>query len=52
MSQDHLVKLACTKCKEDNYYTTRNRKSVEKKLDLKKFCKTCRKRTTHKEAKV
>ncbi len=52
MSQDHLVKLTCKICKTDNYFTTRNRKSVEKKLEMKKFCKKCRKNTLHKETKV
>lgn len=51
MSQDHLIKLACTKCKNVNYYTTKNRKSVERKIELSKFCRTCKKRVSHKEAK-
>jgi len=51
MSQDHLIKLACTKCKHVNYWTTKNRKSVERKIELKKFCKWCKKRNPHKEAK-
>lgn len=52
MSQDHLVKLTCKTCKHDNYYTTRNKKSVEKKLELKKFCSWCKKSTLHKETKA
>jgi len=51
MSQDHLAKLACTKCKTVNYMTTRNKKKVEKKLALAKHCSNCRKHTPHKEAK-
>ncbi|MEK7185509.1 MAG: 50S ribosomal protein L33 [Patescibacteria group bacterium] len=51
MSQDHLIKLSCTTCKKVNYYSVKNRKSVERKIDLKKFCNTCRKRTAHKESK-
>jgi large subunit ribosomal protein L33 len=51
MSQDHLVKLACGKCKSVNYMTTRNKKQVEKKLTPNKHCSVCRKHTPHKEAK-
>ena len=51
MSQDTLVKLQCSQCKEINYRTTRNPKSVEEKLNLKKHCKRCGKHTEHKETK-
>jgi large subunit ribosomal protein L33 len=51
MSQDHLVKLACSKCKKVNYFTTRNRKKVVEKLEENKFCSSCRKKQLHKEAK-
>ena len=46
-----LVKLQCQECKKINYYTYKNPASVERKLELKKFCKGCRKHTAHKEAK-
>jgi len=46
-----MVKLSCSQCKHVNYYTRRNKKTNEKKLDLVKFCKTCKKRTQHKESK-
>ena len=52
MSQKHLVKLVCQVCKSSNYYTSRNAKSVTEKLKMLKYCKRCRKRTEHKEAKV
>lgn len=51
MSQDHLAKLACANCKRVNYFTTRNKKQVAKKLDLAKHCEWCMKHTKHKEAK-
>lgn len=51
MSQDHLVKMSCSKCKSINYMTTRNKKSVEKKLGLNKHCSNCRKHVPHKEVK-
>ncbi|MDP2934495.1 MAG: 50S ribosomal protein L33 [bacterium] len=51
MKKEHIVKLACSACKRINYHTRRNKKTVEKKLEYKKFCKWCRKNTPHKESK-
>ena len=51
MSQDQLIKLACKKCKRVNYWTRKNKKLVERKIELDKFCNSCRAHTTHKEAK-
>ncbi|MEK7587134.1 MAG: 50S ribosomal protein L33 [Patescibacteria group bacterium] len=51
MSQDQLFRLACSKCKRTNYWSRKNRKLVERKIELKKFCKWCKKRTVHKEGK-
>jgi large subunit ribosomal protein L33 len=51
MSQDHLIKLACAKCKKVNYNSTRNKKKVPEKVEVNKYCKTCQKREIHKEAK-
>ncbi|HEY4527512.1 MAG TPA: 50S ribosomal protein L33 [Candidatus Paceibacterota bacterium] len=52
MPQPNLIKLRCSGCKRDNYYTSKNKKKVERKIELKKFCKWCKKRTAHKEAKI
>jgi len=51
MSQDRLIKLACKDCKQINYRTTKNKKKVERKIELMKFCKWCKKKTVHKEMK-
>ena len=51
MSQDQLIKLACTSCKRINYWSRKNRKLVERKIELNKYCKWCKKQTKHKEAK-
>ncbi|OGD30838.1 50S ribosomal protein L33 [Candidatus Azambacteria bacterium RIFCSPHIGHO2_01_FULL_44_55] len=51
MSQENLIKMQCTVCKRVNYWTTKNKKLVERKLEFKKFCKWCKKRTSHKEGK-
>lgn len=48
---EKLIKLRCSVCKKLNYYTRKNKKTVERKIELKKFCKWCRKQTLHKEGK-
>jgi len=44
------VVLGCTECKDKNYYFQRGRKK-DYKLQLKKFCRKCRKQVMHKEVK-
>ncbi|MEI6420561.1 MAG: 50S ribosomal protein L33 [bacterium] len=51
MSQDQLIKLGCKTCKRVNYWSRKNKKKVERKIELKKFCKWCKKNTVHKEVK-
>ncbi|OHB20153.1 MAG: 50S ribosomal protein L33 [Parcubacteria group bacterium RIFCSPHIGHO2_01_FULL_56_18] len=51
MSQDQLFKLACSVCKRTNYWSRKNRKLVTRKIELKKYCKWCKKSTVHKEVK-
>jgi large subunit ribosomal protein L33 len=46
-----IISLACTECKRRNYSTTKNRKTTTERLELRKFCRACRKHTPHKEAK-
>jgi len=46
-----FTKMQCTECKKVNYFTPKSKKMVGEKLDLKKFCKWCRKHTLHKERK-
>jgi len=46
-----IITLACADCKNRNYTTTKNKKTTPDKLELKKYCPTCRKHTTHKETK-
>lgn len=50
MSQDHLVKLKSTESKHVRF-DNRNRKRVEKKLELKKYDPTLRKHVIYKEVK-
>ncbi|TBR17345.1 50S ribosomal protein L33 [bacterium] len=46
-----IITLECTVCKNRNYTTTKNKKQHQEKLELKKYCRFCRKHTLHKETK-
>lgn len=50
-----VINVQCGECGEINYQTTKRVKPRSgeqiKKLEVKKFCKHCRKRTPHKETK-
>jgi large subunit ribosomal protein L33 len=50
MAQDQAA-MACSDCQRRNYYTSKNKKNVTGRLELKKYCKWCRKHTAHKETK-
>ncbi len=45
------VKLACTECKQRNYDTIKNKKNDPDRIELKKYCRFCKKATVHKETK-
>ncbi|MBI5409112.1 MAG: 50S ribosomal protein L33 [Nitrospirae bacterium] len=47
-----IILLQCTSCKGKNYSTTKNKKNTTEKLNLKKYCKHCRKHVEHKETKA
>ncbi len=46
-----IITLACTDCKRRNYSTTKNKKTTPDRLELKKYCKFCKKHTAHRETK-
>lgn len=48
---DRMVVLACEECKERNYTTTKNKKTLKERMELNKFCPRCNKHTVHKETK-
>jgi len=50
MSQENLIKMACSICKKVNYHTKKN-KRIKVRLEMNKFCPHCKKRTLHKESK-
>lgn len=44
-----ILGLICTVCKSQNYISERNKTNTPEKLELKKYCRKCRKHTPHKE---
>jgi large subunit ribosomal protein L33 len=50
MPQEQIT-LVCSDCQRRNYHTSKNKKNVQDCLELRKYCKWCRKHTTHKESK-
>ena len=48
--RDNII-LQCGECKRRNYVTTKNKKTTTGKLEFSKFCRFCRKHTSHKEAR-
>lgn len=43
--------LMCSECLSRNYTTYKNQSTNQKRLEVKKFCKSCNKHTIHKETK-
>ena len=39
------IVLACTECKQRNYNTKKNKKNDPDRLEMKKYCRFCRKHT-------
>ncbi len=50
MARD-LVRLICTECKEENYYTDKNKKLNPERIEMKKYCPRCNKHQIHREKK-
>ena len=46
-----LIALQCSECKRKNYTTSKNRKNIQGKLELNKYCPWDKKHTLHKETK-
>ncbi len=43
--------IACTECKNRNYHTKKNKKNNPDRIEMKKYCQTCKTHTAHKETK-
>jgi large subunit ribosomal protein L33 len=46
------IALMCTTCNRKNYATFKNKKNIQSKLELKKYCRWEKKHTLHKETKI
>ena len=46
-----LVTLACTECKRRNYTIKKNKSNNPERLEMKKYCRWCRKHTAHRETR-
>ena len=46
-----IITLQCQECKRRNYSTTKNKKTMTERLELKKFCPFCRNHKAHREVK-
>ncbi|MCX5858995.1 MAG: 50S ribosomal protein L33 [Proteobacteria bacterium] len=46
-----IITLACTDCKRRNYTTKKSKHNDPDRIELKKYCRFCRKHTVHKETK-
>ena len=45
------VTLRCNECKQRNYNTKKNKKNTPDRIEMKKYCRFCRKHTVHTETK-
>ena len=45
------VTLRCSECKQRNYNSMKNKKNDPDRLEMKKYCRFCRKHTIHNETK-
>jgi len=47
----NYITLCCTECKNKNYITSKNKNNTPDRMDIKKYCNTCKKHTIHREEK-
>jgi large subunit ribosomal protein L33 len=45
------ITLACQECKNRNYITRKNRRNDPDRVELSKYCPTCRKHQPHRETR-
>ena len=48
--RDNFI-LKCTECGEENYLASKNKKLHPDRMEIKKYCPRCNKKTVHKEKK-
>jgi large subunit ribosomal protein L33 len=50
MPRDKII-LACSDCKNRNYFTTKNKRLHPERVEWKKYCPRCNTHKVHKETK-
>ncbi len=45
------ISLECTECGNRNYHYTKNKRVKTERLELRKYCRYCRRHTIHREVK-
>ena len=48
--REHIT-LACSQCRSRNYHTMKNRRNDTERIELKKYCPTCRVHHPHRETR-
>jgi large subunit ribosomal protein L33 len=46
-----MITLQCGECKRRNYNTVKNKKNDPDRMELKKYCRWCRRHTPHRETR-
>ena len=46
-----IITLQCADCRRRNYTTAKNKKNDPDRMELRKYCRWCRKHTAHRETK-
>ncbi len=47
-----IFKLSCVQCGRPNYVTTKNKRTMSEKFEIKKHCPACNAHHIHKEGKI
>ena len=45
------ITLQCGECRRRNYTTVKNKRNDPDRMELKKFCRWCRRHTAHRETR-
>ena len=46
-----IIKMSCANCNRANYVTTKNKRTMSEKFEIKKFCPNCGTHQPHKESR-
>jgi large subunit ribosomal protein L33 len=48
---ESIITLQCSDCKRRNYTTVKNKRNDPDRIELKKYCRWCRRHTSHRETR-